>query len=152
VLVEWDLAFLGDTQPGATLPFLIKDRTPREWRVPPSTRVAEPEELGVAMVILGVEDLERSIDLFRRVYGWPVPAVDEDAGLGARLAHFPGTPVMLAAASPGGGWPTAWAVLARRRAPSCSARQAWRLRLDAFHSSELDRGLAAGWRGSTRPG
>ena len=104
VLVEWDLAFLGDQGPGATLPFIIKDRTPREWRVLPSTRAAEAGLWGVAMVVLGVEHLDRSADLFRSVYGWPAPRMDEDAGLGARLAHFPGTPVTLAAALAGSGW------------------------------------------------
>jgi hypothetical protein len=104
VLVEWDLAFLGDQGPGATLPFIIADRTPREWRVPPSTRVAEGELRGVAMVVLGVEHLNRAVDLFQRVYGWPPPQTDEDAGLGAKLAHFPGTPVVLAAAPQKSGW------------------------------------------------
>jgi len=104
VLVEWDLAFLGDREPGATLPFLIKDRTPRAWRVPPSTQVAEAGLKGVTMAVLGVERLDRSVDLFRRVYGWPAPQIDEDADLSARLAHFPGTPVALAAALTESGW------------------------------------------------
>jgi hypothetical protein len=104
VLVEWDLAFLGSGGPGATLPFIIKDRTPRVWRVPPSTQVAEAGLRGVAMVVLGVEHLDRSIDLFRRLYGWPAPQTGEDADLGARLAHFPGTPVTLAAAPQKSGW------------------------------------------------
>jgi hypothetical protein len=56
------------------------------------------------MVVLGVEHLDRSVDLFRRVYGWPAPQTDEDAGLGARLAHFPDTPVTLAAALAESGW------------------------------------------------
>jgi hypothetical protein len=104
VLVEWDLAFLGDQGPGATLPFIIKDRTPRDWRVPRSTRVAEGELRGIAMVVLGVEHLDRSVDLFRRVYGWPAPRVAEDADFSAQLAHFPGTPVTLAAALTDSGW------------------------------------------------
>jgi hypothetical protein len=104
VLVEWDLAFLGDDGPGATLPFIIKDRTPREWRVPPSTRAAEAGLRGVAMVVLGVEHLDRSVALFRSAYGWPAPRMAEDADFGAQLAHFPGTPVTLAAAPAGSGW------------------------------------------------
>ncbi len=104
VLVEWDLAFLGDREPGATLPFLIKDRTPREWRVPPATRLAEPGLRGIAMVMLGVEHLDRAVDLFRRVYGWPAPQTGEEAGLDVRLAHFPGTPVTLAAAAQRDSW------------------------------------------------
>jgi hypothetical protein len=96
VLVEWDLAFVGDKQPGATLPFLIRDRTPREWRVRPSASVTGTDLTGVAMVVLGVHDLERAADLFRRVYGWPAPVTKDDVNFG-RLAHFPGTPVSLAA-------------------------------------------------------
>lgn len=96
VLVEWDLAFLGDQPAGATLPFLIKDITPREWRVRPSVSIAG-RLTGVAMVILGVENLADSIDLFRRVYGWSVPQFKEDSAFQARLAHFAGTPVTLAA-------------------------------------------------------
>ena len=68
-LVEWDLVYVGDGEPGATLPFLIKDRTPREWRVQPSASVAGTELTGVAVVVLGVDDLATSVDLFRRVYG-----------------------------------------------------------------------------------
>ncbi len=56
------------------------------------------------MVVLGVNQLDRSIDLFQRLYGWSAPQTDEDAGLGARLAHFPGTPVTLAAARQESGW------------------------------------------------
>lgn len=94
-LVEWDLAFLGDEGAGATLPFMIKDITPREWRVQPSAGVAG-RLTGVAQVILGVENLADSIDLFRRIYGWSVPQFKEDTGFKARLAHFAGTPVTLA--------------------------------------------------------
>jgi hypothetical protein len=65
VLVEWDLAFLGDLAAGATLPFIIKDITPREWRVQPSPGVAG-RLTGVAMVILGIENLADTIELFRR--------------------------------------------------------------------------------------
>ncbi len=96
VLVEWDLAFVGDKQPGATLPFLIRDRTPREWRVRPSASVTGTDLTGVAKVVLGVYDLERAVDLFCRVYGWPAPVTNDDVNFGW-LAHFPGTPVSLAA-------------------------------------------------------
>lgn len=95
-LVEWNLAFPGDQPAGATLPFLIKDITPREWRVRPSAGVAG-RLTGVAMVVLGVENLADSIDLFRRVYDWSVPQFKEDTVFQARLAHFAGTPVTLAA-------------------------------------------------------
>jgi len=104
LLVEWELAFLGDGEPGAMLPFLIKDRTPRAWRVPAETRVEEAGLTGVAMVVLGVAELAPAAETFQHVYGWPAPHADEAAGLGAVLAHFPGTPVALAAPSAGGGW------------------------------------------------
>jgi hypothetical protein len=94
-LVEWDLAFLGDLAAGATLPFIIKDITPRERRVQPSAGVTG-RLTGVAMVILGVENLADTIELFRRVYGWSVPQFKEDVVFKARLAHFAGTPVTLA--------------------------------------------------------
>lgn len=99
IKVEWDLAFLGAGSPGATLPFIIKDRTPREWRVRPSPNVSSPgqsELSGVAEIVLGTDDLHKAIDLFRRVYDWADPQLDDDLAFGATLAHFPGTPVTLA--------------------------------------------------------
>jgi hypothetical protein len=101
-LVEWNLAFLGNKGAGATLPFIIRDITPRERRVRPSPSVAsqpgQPALLtGVSKVILGVKVLEAAIDLFQSVYAWPPPQRRDEAGFGATLAHFIGTPVILAA-------------------------------------------------------
>jgi hypothetical protein len=96
ILVEWDLAFLGDHEAGAKLPFIIKDRTPREYRVRPSPSVKSTELNGVSGVILGVEDLESSIELFRKIYYWPAPVIREDEILGARLGHFSDSPLLLA--------------------------------------------------------
>jgi hypothetical protein len=96
-VIEWDLTFLEDGDPGANLPFLIADRSPREWRVQASESVAGSELVGVTKVILGVEDFDASQDLFRRVYGWPAPEIEGQAGFGARLANFKGQPVILAA-------------------------------------------------------
>lgn len=95
-VIEWDLTFLGEGDPGAKLPFLIADRTPREWRVSASESVAGSELVGVTKVILGVEDLEASQDLFRRVYSWSAPEIEPHTGFGARLAHFKEQPVILA--------------------------------------------------------
>lgn len=102
-LVEWYLALLGDRGAGATLPFIIQDITPREWRVRPSASV-EGWLTGVALVILGVEELEPAIQLFRRVYGWPAPQLNDDPVFKARLAYFAGTPVILAAPQIAGDW------------------------------------------------
>lgn len=102
--VRWELAFLGDGEPGAVLPFVIQDRSPREWRVPPEALVAAGVLSGVAAVVLGVADLDMAGELFRHVYDWPNPDTMQDAQFGARLAHFPGTPVVLAAPLEAGGW------------------------------------------------
>jgi hypothetical protein len=96
VLVEWDLAYLGSLQPGALLPFIIQDRTPREWRVKPTPGLAEKGLIGVESVILGAQDLGAAASLFQRAFGWPDPLIQDDPGFGARLAHFPNTPVILA--------------------------------------------------------
>jgi hypothetical protein len=109
ILVEWDLAFLGDKGAGATLPFIIKDITPRELRVRPSASVTgtggQPALLsGVDTVILGVENLQATITLFQQVYGWSAPQIKEKAEFGARLAKFAETPVTLAASLAGHTW------------------------------------------------
>lgn len=102
-LIEWYLAFLGDKGAGATLPFLIQDITPREWRVQPSPSATD-WLTGVASVVLGVEELEPAIKLFQRVYGWPTPQLNNDPILKAKLAYFAGTPVVLAAPQSPGDW------------------------------------------------
>lgn len=112
ILVEWELAFLGDKGAGAVLPFLIQDITPRELRVRPSASVMpktgpnndDGQLRGVARVILGVENLDMTIELFQHVYSWPEPDLKEDAAFGARLAYFVDTPVILAAPLAGHDW------------------------------------------------
>lgn len=108
-LVEWDLAFLGDKGAGATLPFIIKDITPRTLRVQPSASVAgqrgQPALLtGVSKVILGVENLQAATNLFQRVYNWPAPQIQTHQDFGASLANFVDTPVTLAAPLAGHPW------------------------------------------------
>jgi hypothetical protein len=97
VLVEWDLAFLDDKGAGAMLPFIINDITPRAWRVQPSASIANAPLTGVATVLLGIPNLSAAITLFRQVYDWPEPLLQEEPTLGARLAHFESSPVILAA-------------------------------------------------------
>jgi catechol 2,3-dioxygenase-like lactoylglutathione lyase family enzyme len=101
--VEWELAYLGDHQPGATLPFLIEDRTPRDWRVRPTPGLHTKGLTGLSAVVLAVRSLESATDLFRRAFQWPTPLTETDSGFGGALAHFPGTPVILAAPQ-GEGW------------------------------------------------
>jgi hypothetical protein len=95
-LIEWDLAFPGEHEPGWKLPFLISDRTPRALRVQASPSVSGSELVGVSKVILGVNDLSQSSSLFMHVYAWAAPEMEEDRTFGARLAAFPDQPVILA--------------------------------------------------------
>jgi hypothetical protein len=53
-------------------------------------------------VVLGVNNLDASIALFRKAYGWSEPLIETQKDFG-KLAYFPGEPVILAAPT-GGGW------------------------------------------------
>jgi len=112
VLAEWDAVFLGDpVRPGATLPFLIKDRTPRSWRVTPSASVAALDAAarclkGIDTVILGVRDLPAVVRQFQEAFGWNAPAAGSDEALDAQLAVFEGTPIAVASPRGGENWLT----------------------------------------------
>jgi len=103
-MLEWQTAALGSQQAGAMLPFMIQDKTPREWRVLPSESGGQMGLSGVAAVVLSVKDLGSAIALFRRAYGWPAPQLEDHPEFGAKLAYFPGTPVVLAGALEPNGW------------------------------------------------
>ncbi len=105
VLAKWELGFLGGGEAGSTLPFIIKDETPRSFRVRPSKSVSLGLSplVGIGAVVLAVEDLDASASLFRKYYSWRDPARSSDFVTGAELAWFKGTPVVLAAPR-GDGW------------------------------------------------
>jgi hypothetical protein len=95
---EWQSASVGGGAPGSNLPFLIQDKTSRSNRAPrASASLAASKISGVAIVVLGVPDLNESVALFRKVYDWPAPKVEAHPEFGARMAYFSGTPVVLAA-------------------------------------------------------
>jgi Glyoxalase-like domain len=100
--IEWMTAAVGSGTPGSTLPFLIEDQTPRAWRVQTSESVKGAPVYGVENVVLGVSNLDASIALFRKAYGWAEPLTETQKDFG-KLAYFPGEPVILAAPT-GGGW------------------------------------------------
>jgi hypothetical protein len=100
--IEWMTAAVGSGTPGSTLPFLIEDQTPRAWRVQTSDSVKGAPVYGVESVLLGVSNLDASIALFRKAYGWAEPLTETQKDFG-KLAYFPGEPVILAAPT-GGGW------------------------------------------------
>jgi hypothetical protein len=97
--VEWDSAFLGPPD-RHLLPFLVADRTPREYRVPDANNFGAPVS-GVECVVLAVHDLDAAIDTFQRVYRFPDPNRDYDDEFGD-LATFPGQDVVLS--EPSSGW------------------------------------------------
>jgi Glyoxalase-like domain len=99
--VEWTTADVGSGTPGSVLPFIIEDQTPREWRVQTSESVKGAPVYGIENVVVGVNNLDAAIALFRKAYGWAEPLVENQRDFG-KLAYFPGEPVILAASS--GGW------------------------------------------------
>ncbi len=100
--IEWMTADAGSGTPGSTMPFIIEDQTPRAWRVQTSASVQGAPVSGIEYVVLGVNNLDASIALFRKAYGWADPLTEVQKDIG-KLAYFPGEPVILAAPS-GGGW------------------------------------------------
>jgi hypothetical protein len=102
--VEWDLAFPDDGPPGAVLPFLIEDRTPRELRVRPTAALAGSELTGVATVVIGVRDAAWTVALFEQVYGWTHRETRLDPVFGATVVQFRDGPVALASPRADGEW------------------------------------------------
>lgn len=100
--MEWTAADVGTATPGAILPSIIEDQTPRAWRAQTSASVKDAPIIGIANVVLGVTDLDAAIALFHKAYGWSDPLIQSQRDFG-KLAYFPGEPVILAAPT-GGGW------------------------------------------------
>ena len=98
--VEWMTSNAGSGPPGSTMPFIIEDQTPRDWRVQITEALKGAPVFGVENVIIGVNNLDASIAQFRKAYGWAEPLIESQKEFG-RLAYFPGQPVILAS---GGGW------------------------------------------------
>ncbi|WP_232685895.1 VOC family protein [Halobacterium zhouii] len=98
-LVEWDRATLGASD-DHLLPFLVSDRTPREYRVPDSDLYGAPVS-GISMVVLATDDLDAAVERFSRLYRFPTPERDYDDDCG-ELACFPGQDVVLC--EPTDGW------------------------------------------------
>jgi Glyoxalase-like domain len=100
--VEWMTAAVGSGTPGSTLPFMIEDQTPRAWRVQTSESVKGAPVSGIESVVVGVNNLDAAIAMFRKAYGWSEPLVENQKDFG-KMAYFPGEPIILASPS-GGGW------------------------------------------------
>jgi hypothetical protein len=96
--LEWETAIVGPGAAGSVLPFVIEDKTPRRLRVPEASSLVGNLISGVAVVLLGVRDFDKSVALFRTAYDLEDPRHERWKDLGMTIAFFPGTPVMLAGA------------------------------------------------------
>ncbi len=103
VQLDWETAQVGLGN-GTFYPFLIHDFTPRERRAYPAGKPTTIEYSGIGKVVIAVRDFTASVRQFRRAYGLPAPELQDDAQFGARLAWFPGTPVVLAAPLSANSW------------------------------------------------
>jgi hypothetical protein len=103
-ILRWETGAVQPGEPGSILPFFIHDKTDRRLRVQPSANLVNSELTGIAVVVIGVRNLDASIARFRRAYGLRAPEIHEEKGVGARIAYFRGTPVILAAPLMEHGW------------------------------------------------
>lgn len=104
VLVEWDLAFVGEEGPGALHPFLIEDRTPKDFRVGVSESVRDGPSTGVAKVVIAVPDLEMASETFQRVYDLSSPYPATCSLFPSEVYLFPGEPLGLVTSDDEDSW------------------------------------------------
>jgi hypothetical protein len=102
--LEWETAQVGTEPNGTFFPFIIHDFTPRAERAFPSGKPTTEDFRGVTRVVIAVKDLAAAVARYRQAYNFPVPLEKSDTKFGARVAVFPGTPVVLAAASSPQSW------------------------------------------------
>ncbi len=95
-VLSWETADIGPGPRGSLFPFLIRDFTPREKRVYPAGKPTTARFAGIAKVVIGVSDLEAAVAQYRRAFSLEPPNRQSDAGFGAGLAWFEGTPIVLA--------------------------------------------------------
>jgi hypothetical protein len=90
--LAWETASVGPGPQGTFMPFLIHDETPRKLRAFPHGAPTAPDFKGVAMVVVGVRDLDGAIRQYRKTFGITEPRRQEDASLQLKLAAFEGCP------------------------------------------------------------
>jgi hypothetical protein len=96
-LAEWEMVDVDGELGSSRIPILITDITPREHRIQRTESVAGSELTQVGAVLVAVENLKETIELFKRAFDMDDPELSEDEALGMQMAHFPGTAVILAA-------------------------------------------------------
>ena len=97
--IEWDELFVGPESDRFMLPFFVRDRTPRSYRVP-DPWVHEGPITGIAEIVLLAEDT-RWVDRFERLFGIPTPIEHTDAAGGRSLRTVPGAPISFVTPSAG---------------------------------------------------
>jgi hypothetical protein len=102
--LAWQTVNVGWQVRGTFFPFLITDRTPREKRAYPSGMPTTDRFAGVAQVVIGVHDLDEAIAQYRKAFHLPQPRRQHDETIGANLAWFQGTPIVLAKATDSESW------------------------------------------------
>jgi hypothetical protein len=104
VRIDWETASVGTGPNGTFFPFLIRDITPRAVRAYPSGKPTATKFRGIAKVVIAVKNIDESIEQYRRAYDLPAPKHQRDAGFGADLASFEGTPVVFASPVAANSW------------------------------------------------
>jgi hypothetical protein len=104
VELRWESANVGPGPQGSFFPFMIADETPRERRAYPQGHPTTTKISGVRYVVVAVSNLPDAIAKYRAAFQLPEPQQQDDRTLGARLAWFPGTPVVLASPQGAGAW------------------------------------------------
>jgi hypothetical protein len=104
VELRWEAANVGPGPQGSFFPFMIADETNRDLRAYPQGHPTTSSVSGVRFVVVGVRDLPGAIAKYRAAFGLGKPHFRDDWSLQARLAWFPGTPVVLATPAKGGTW------------------------------------------------
>jgi Glyoxalase-like domain len=102
--LAWETASIGPGPQGTFMPFLIHDETPRKLRAFPHGTPTAPHFKGVAVVVVGVRDLDGAISQYRQAFGLAEPRRQDDASLQVKLAAFEGTPIVLAAPLTANSW------------------------------------------------
>jgi hypothetical protein len=96
VRLDWETSDIGSGVRGAFFPFLIRDITFRDLRAFPQGKPPAGDFRGISRVVIAVRDLNSAIARYRGAYAMPEPVREFAPSFGARLAAFPGTPVVLA--------------------------------------------------------
>jgi hypothetical protein len=135
-VLDWETAQIGGEPNGTFFPFLIRDFTPREARAFPKGQPSTKDFAGVKLVVIAVRDLKASVARYRQAFSLPAPAEQDDAGFGARLASFAGTPVVLAAPANARSWlaqrierfgegPCAFVLGSAEKHPDAASKSRW---------------------------